>query len=975
MLTQTTRWRLGLLAIIVALAAVWLSRDWMGNLAFQRGLKAKSEWRLDDAIGYFGWARLLQRSDHLATLELGLCRQLRGDLLESQKELDALLKKKVDDRAILSRLHNAMGANHHYFDEIDSSVVSHQQALELARAAGNRALEAEALIGLSRPLYYGKGKFNEAIANLELAKSIAREISDERSEAGALRHLGVVYWWFKGELDRPLREFYFPALELYRKTNDQRGAATVLSLIALVFNNKGDVYSFMQYQNESIEIQERIGDQAGLSHSYMSMGMVYDGIGNYRKAREFYTKSLAIANRIGFSLVQNDVRALSAGVHFNLAEYDEAIRLYDPSLSHKHKDSVQFHVTGVAYCYQLKGDYTQALSLYERALQTHRQGETPDVRLEAIALLRSAECCIGLGDWQRASEFMAQAEEILQKMETHSGGDTERALVRASLAQHEGRDEQALNYLQDALETEGQIFASARTNFLIPPHHRFYERLYSFLLDYSISNTNEKVSKSANELAFSFLENRRYRSLRNFLIRVREKRAGVTSTNERERDLTERIKKLSQNLKQNDNQAAREQLRRAYTEYEELTLKSQLEQPQYLAMSAAKPVALRELREKLPADTALVEFGFAGEKSFALVITRKSLRTVVLPVSRSALAAKTKLFRSLIFTNEVNEKDWLPVAESLRTTLIEPLEQSGALKDIKKLGFIPYAFLHDLPFAALIRRDSQKQKFLIEDYALFQTPSATFFAHKMGPNPAALAGLSSLHNPPPVIAGGADSQERVTFAMGRDDFSQENLPRLEFASAEAQTVAQTTRGVALINKQATETDLKRLAYSCDYLHLSTHGVPEREMPLFSRLLLEPTATDDGSLTVREIFELGLQTKLVVLSACETGQSYSASGTDFIEQDRIGLIEAFLHAGSNSVLATLLPISDQPTTAFMKHFYGELQKQNNMADALAATQRAMLRGEIAMPAHARNLNPLPLTHPRYWAPFILVGNPQ
>jgi CHAT domain-containing protein len=162
-----------------------------------------------------------------------------------------------------------------------------------------------------------------------------------------------------------------------------------------------------------------------------------------------------------------------------------------------------------------------------------------------------------------------------------------------------------------------------------------------------------------------------------------------------------------------------------------------------------------------------------------------------------------------------------------------------------------------------------------------------------------------------------------------------------------------------------------LAVESNYLHLSTHGVAERELPLLSRVLLEPTATDDGNLTVREIFELGLRTDLVTLSACETGRSFSAGAGEFTQQDRIGLIEAFLHAGSDSVLGSLVPISDQPTMAFMKRFYAELGRKQPRTQALAATQRAMLRGEIGLPLGSNTSSAL--THPKYWAPFILVGD--
>lgn len=966
-------------AVIVAVA-VWFSLDWVGNVAFKRGLQAKSEWRLSEALSYFTWARRLQRSDGLATLELGLCQQLRGDFLASQKEFDALLLTKIKDKTILSRLHNATGVNHYSFGKSDAAAKSHQEALRLARSAGHRRLEAEALIDLSRVFYHSQGKVDDALSNLQQAKSIAQEISDQRIEAAALRNIGTIYWWFKGEHDKPLKEYYFPALELYRRQNDQRGAATMLTIIALAFNSKGDIYRFMQYQNESIEIQERIGDQAGLSDSYMAMGDLYSGIGNYRKALEFFRKGLGLAQRIGYRLAQTDLEAYLAHVHVNLDEYDEAIKLYDPSYKHKSKESDlhNYSLQSVAYCYQLKGDHEQAVSLYERAMQVYKKAGLADVRFETNTLLRSAECSVALGDWPRASEFMTRMD-AMHKADTHSEGEIQPATVRAKIAQHEGRHDAALSHLQDALETESGIFAAASTNMLIPPHRRSSEGLYGVLLDYSTSSPDRQISKKADELLFRFNENMRYRSLRNFLVRVKEKRADASAKSEKENELTKQINSLAARLKQHGDPSTREQLRQYYDQYENLTLKAQLDQPQYLAIRAAQPAGLSEIQDSLQSQTALVEFLFAGEKVVALVVTDSELKTVVLPASRSALAAKTKLFRSLIFAGEADETAWLPVAESLRANLVEPLEKSGALKEIKKIGFVPYGLLHDLPFAALARRENQKIDFLVEDYILFQTPSMTFYASKsksLAPRPPSTDVFTFQPDPPaPGRSGGPDLEHGVTIAFGRNQSSEAKLPDLEFAAEEAQTVAQATRGTAFINNRATETEIKQLAYNCDYLHLSTHAIAESDMPLFSRLLLEPTNTDDGNLTVREIFELGLRARLVTLSACETGHSFSASGNEFVEQDRIGLIEAFLHAGANSVLATLLPVSDQPTMQFMKHFYSQLGTHETRADALSATQRAMLRGQISLPAAGQKLRSRPFTHPRYWAPFILVGDPR
>ena len=133
------------------------------------------------------------------------------------------------------------------------------------------------------------------------------------------------------------------------------------------------------------------------------------------------------------------------------------------------------------------------------------------------------------------------------------------------------------------------------------------------------------------------------------------------------------------------------------------------------------------------------------------------------------------------------------------------------------------------------------------------------------------------------------------------------------------------------------------------------------MPLFSRLFLNPSKKDDGNLTTREIFELGIDASLVTIAACEGAASFSADSRGLVEVDRIGLSEAFLHAGSKSVLASLSPVSDRATTDLMKNFYQNLLTKDK-AKSLALAQRAMLRDETNRK----------FTHPKYWANFVLIG---
>jgi CHAT domain-containing protein len=75
-------------------------------------------------------------------------------------------------------------------------------------------------------------------------------------------------------------------------------------------------------------------------------------------------------------------------------------------------------------------------------------------------------------------------------------------------------------------------------------------------------------------------------------------------------------------------------------------------------------------------------------------------------------------------------------------------------------------------------------------------------------------------------------------------------------------------------------------------------------------------------------------------------------------------------GAKSVLATLWSVQDLGNARLVAEFYrarGEERKMTK-AEALRQAQLALLQGRVK----ADNTN-IDLTHPYYWAPFVLMGN--
>jgi CHAT domain-containing protein/tetratricopeptide (TPR) repeat protein len=110
--------------------------------------------------------------------------------------------------------------------------------------------------------------------------------------------------------------------------------------------------------------------------------------------------------------------------------------------------------------------------------------------------------------------------------------------------------------------------------------------------------------------------------------------------------------------------------------------------------------------------------------------------------------------------------------------------------------------------------------------------------------------------------------------------------------------------------------------------------------------------EDGILTAEEIAYLNLSnTKLVVLSACETGL-----GEINNSEGVFGLQRSFKLAGVKTLVMTLWKVDDVATSKFMILFYQNLMLGENKLDAFKIAQRA-IRNEYK--------------NPYYWAAFVMM----
>ena len=160
----------------------------------------------------------------------------------------------------------------------------------------------------------------------------------------------------------------------------------------------------------------------------------------------------------------------------------------------------------------------------------------------------------------------------------------------------------------------------------------------------------------------------------------------------------------------------------------------------------------------------------------------------------------------------------------------------------------------------------------------------------------------------------AGKESMKASVVGDPDFGG-HLPQLAGARTEAFVVAKEYGVKPLIGPEASEPALRQsVGKGVDVLHLATHALYDPYLPLQSALILT-----DGKkavpLTAERIFEKPILSRLVILSACETGMGQVIAGDDIL-----GLVRSFYLGGTSAVLSSLWPVEDAATRLFMETFH-------------------------------------------------------
>jgi CHAT domain-containing protein len=161
--------------------------------------------------------------------------------------------------------------------------------------------------------------------------------------------------------------------------------------------------------------------------------------------------------------------------------------------------------------------------------------------------------------------------------------------------------------------------------------------------------------------------------------------------------------------------------------------------------------------------------------------------------------------------------------------------------------------------------------------------------------------------------------------------------------------------------EATKQNFIDHAQDYDIIHLSIHGISDSASRLNNRLLFrnpeDPGQSDP--LYTYELYNLQLNSRLAVLSACESGTGRNYQGEGVYSMSR-----AFSYAGCPTTVMSLWQINDKTTPEILEGFYRQISKGKKVDLALQQAKLSYLEKSRGTAAHPSN-----------WAAMVVHGNTE
>jgi tetratricopeptide (TPR) repeat protein len=887
-------------------------------------------------------------------------------------------------------------------------------------------------------LYFDQGRYSEAEPLLQRALAVREKAlgPDHPDVAVALNDLALLYERQGRYADaEPL---YKRALAINEKGlgPDHPVVATYLNNLAELYRAQGRYADAEPLLQRALAVREKaLGpDHPDVALLINNLGLLYLRQGRYADAEPLYKRSLAIGDKVlgpnhpAVATYLGDLAALySDQGRYSEAEplLQRALAVKENALGPDHPD-VAVALNNLALLYERQRRYADAEPLYKRALAINEKGLGPDHSVVAIDVNNLASL---YGDQGRYADAESLYKRSLSVSEKALGPDHPDVALNnlAVLYGRQARNSEAellykrsqaiwektlgpdhpntalsLNNLAELYRLQGR-YADALPFVKRTISQNSANKDTALAVLYGSENQKIITSKEALNASYTVLQRSASSAAGEAISKLASRFAA--GTNElaqyvrKDQDLAAEADRLDKSIiaavskpAAERNQTMEDQIRKRIGEIklQRGNLQDVFNQryPDYVALSKPQPLAIEETQALLADDEAVVTIDL-DRKSYVWVITKDRAEWKELSVSAEDVSKAVRILRTGLDTPKPFDSN---LAYELYRKVLGPIEE--IISNKTRLSFVLDGALTSLPPQVLITTDPDGKNlnsvdWLVRKYAVTVLPSIAslkILRHEK----STVAALK------PMIGFGDPVFDRTAEVAGRQKVAglnrsltsfyrgvtadtrslAEALPALPETADELRAIAKilgaTSEDIKL-GEAASVTDIKheRLG-NYRVVYFATHALVAGEVEKFAKVKAEPalvlsipekpTEDDDGLLRASDVAMLKMNADFVVLSACNT-----AAGDKPGAEALSGLARAFFYAGAKSLVVSHWEVDSDATVELMDGLFEALKANPRLSHA-EALQASMLRmiANSSKPEWAQ---------PQFWAPFVVVGEPQ
>ena len=263
----------------------------------------------------------------------------------------------------------------------DQATALHQAALTIARQAGDRVGQADALneLGLLQRM---TGDYPAAAASHQQALELYRGLGDRAGQASALNQLG----WAQNENGdyAAAAASHQQAFHLYRDLHHPVGEAMAISNLGTLQRLTGDYPAAAASHQQALSMFRGLGHRVGQASALNQLGWVQGLTGDYPAAAASWQEALAICRDLGDRQGQAAVINNLGNVHLQAGDYPAATASFQEALAIDrdigNRQGQAVVISNLGEVQMRTGDYPAATASLTQALDIsrdigHRHGQ------------------------------------------------------------------------------------------------------------------------------------------------------------------------------------------------------------------------------------------------------------------------------------------------------------------------------------------------------------------------------------------------------------------------------------------------------------------------------------------------------------------------------------------------------------------------------------------------------------------------